>query len=138
MYSPFPFCTRKFRPAKHPRVRNRGGEQIAVVRALTGAMLHLGIPIVPPTLAGAATMSGSSIGYIQAAMLVLQAEDEALVNRVRRGQVPLLTAARQVKRRVKLINALRKASAEDRVAALKHVADAQEILNIAVAAEAAE
>src|SRR5262249_40156963 len=120
------------------RRRNRGGEQVAVVRALTGAMLHLGMPIPPQTLAQAAKMTGSSVAYIQAMLIILKAEDKDLIEHVSRGLLPLVSTAAQVKRRAELIAALRQANAEERVAALKHVVTSEGILNIAVAAEAAE
>lgn len=125
MHSPFPLYTthkrnsaRKYRPRGR---RVRDGEQAAVVRALTAAKLHLGIPIPPPTLAEAAKMTGSSIGYIQAAITILKAEDANLVTHVTRGSDPLVPAAARVKKRVKVITAIRGASPEDLVAAAKTI-----------------
>jgi hypothetical protein len=101
----------------HSRPYHRNGQQVAAVRAFTGARLHLGMPIPPLTLSDAACMTGSNVNYVQAAITVLRAEDAALVEAVRTGEIALLAAAAQVRRRADLITALRNASAEDRAAA---------------------
>ena len=75
------------------------------------------MPIPPLTLSDAARMTGSNVSYVQAAITVLKAEDAALVEAVRTGEIALLAAAAQVRRRADLITALRNASAEDRAAA---------------------
>ena len=62
-------------------------------------------------------MAGTHVGYIQAAIAVLRAEDETLIEAVRTGAIALLKAAAQVKRRAELITALRRASPGDRAAA---------------------
>jgi hypothetical protein len=105
-------------PRRHrSRPYHQNGEQVAVIRALTGARLHLGLPIPAPTLSEAARMAGTHVGYIQAAIAVLRAEDETLIEAVRTGEIALLKAAAQVKRRAELITALRRASPDDRAAA---------------------
>ena len=64
-------------PRRHrSRPYHLNGEQVAVIRALTGARLHLGLPIPAPTLNEAARMVGTHVGYVQAAIAVLRAEDE--------------------------------------------------------------
>jgi hypothetical protein len=68
------------------------------MRAFTGARLHLGMPIPPLTLSDAACMTGSNVNYVQAAITVLRAEDAALVEAVRTGEIALLAAAAQVRR----------------------------------------
>jgi hypothetical protein len=95
--------------------RFRGGRVAAVVRAFTGGHLHQGVPVKASTLRGAATMVGSNVAYIQAAEIVLQAQDPVLMAKVLRGQVPLLEAALQVKGRVRLTSAYTNASPTDRV-----------------------
>jgi hypothetical protein len=103
--------------ARRPRRYHRDGRQVAAVRALAGARLHLGLPIPPPTVAEAAFMTGASASYVEAAIAVLRAEDETLIEAVRTGEISLLKAAAQVKRRAELITALRRASPDDRAAA---------------------
>jgi DNA N-6-adenine-methyltransferase (Dam) len=115
-------------PARRDRKRNRrvrDREQVAVIRALLAARLHLGLPIPRQTLAEAVKKTGSSLGYVPAAVTILKAEDERLVDHLSRGRIPLVPTAAQIKRRAELIAALRQASPEDRVAALKHVAGAR-------------
>ena len=109
---------RQVSPRPHRfRPYHRNGQQVAAVRALTGARLHLGMPIPPLTLSDAACMTGSNVSCVQAAITVLKAEDAALVEAVRTGEIALLAAAAQVRRRADLITAFRNASAEDRAAA---------------------
>ena len=63
-------------PRRHrSRPYHQNGEQVAVIRALNGARLHLGLPIPAPTLSEAARMAGTHVGYVQAAIAVLRAED---------------------------------------------------------------
>ena len=58
-------------PRRHrARPYHQNGEQVAVIRALTGARLHLSMPIPAPTLSEAARMAGTHVGYIQAAIAV--------------------------------------------------------------------
>ena len=96
---------------------HRNGQQVAAVRALTGALLHLGMPIRPLALRDAVCITGSNVSYVQAAITVLKAEDAALVEAVRKGEIALFAAAEHVRRRADLITALRNASADDRAAA---------------------
>jgi hypothetical protein len=89
------------------------------VRAFAGAHIRLGVPITAKTLQGAAEMTGSCVHYVEAAITVLQAEDAALMAQVLRGNVPLLDAAKAVKKRVKLMRAYHVASDEDRIAVVR-------------------
>jgi hypothetical protein len=100
----------------HRRYRNG-----SAVRALTGAKLLLGLPITVGSQAEAATMVGSNRPYIVAAVLVLQAEDQALLADVLVGKMPLLTAAKIVRKRAELIAAYRRATPEDLTALARAV-----------------
>jgi hypothetical protein len=120
---------------RHRRVRD--GEQAAVVRALTAACLHLGLPIPISTQAEAAHKTGANVSYVKDVITVLQAEDAVLLDNVLRGAISLVAAAKVVRKRAKLISALRQASEEDRTVAASRVLGADGILDLAVAAEAA-
>jgi hypothetical protein len=95
------------------------------------------LPVQPSTLAEAARGTGANVSYVKDVVTVLLAEDAILLDNVLRGAVPLVAAAKAVKRRAELITALRRASAEDRAIATSHVLNVDEILDLAVAAEAA-
>ena len=69
-----------------------------------------------PTLASAAECVGSNVQYIKAAIVLLKAEDPALLSRALRGHVPLLAAAKQARCLVELIAAYRSAGDPDRIA----------------------
>ena len=66
-------------------------------------------------------MVASTIRYVTAAATVLRAEDERLINRVLRGQISLLAAAKSVEKRAALLSAYRAAPAEDRIAVVKTI-----------------
>jgi iron only hydrogenase large subunit-like protein len=74
-----------------------------------------------PSLAVAALCCGSCITYIQAAIILLQSENETMLERALRGRMPLVAAAKQVKQVANLVTAYRTASATDRVAFAKTV-----------------
>jgi hypothetical protein len=67
----------------------------------------------------AATMCGISPAYVWAALTVLRAEDPVLVERVRRGQIPLSAAAAGARKKAKLLAALREADPADVIATFK-------------------
>jgi hypothetical protein len=69
-----------------------------------------------PTVSAAAERTGSSWAYVEAALVILAAENTSLVADVVNGRVPLLAAARKVQRLGELVAAYRKATAADRVA----------------------
>ena len=96
------------RPHSHARRHHA-----AALRALTGAKLRLGLPVVPRTLHEAATLVASSPSYIEAATVLLQSDDQTLIKQVLRGNVCLLEAAARVKPRVRLVKAYREATPGD-------------------------
>jgi hypothetical protein len=102
------------RPYRSSRAHFRKDRCAAAVRAFTAAELYLTGKV--PTLADAALGCGSNVAYIIAAITLVRSEDAALRERVLRGAVPLLAAARQAQQMAKLIAAFRNASAGDRVA----------------------
>jgi hypothetical protein len=104
---------------------------------MTAAKVLRGLPLGISTQVEAATAFGSNVHYVEAAITILRSEDETLLEWVCRGDIPLVKAAAAVKRRAELITALRQASTEDRVIATGRVLGVDEILDIAVAAEAA-
>jgi hypothetical protein len=108
------------RPVRQVKSRRnaqfRRGQRRAVLRALTGARILLGLPIEASSQAGVAELVGSNIRYVEAGIAVLQAEDPALVTDVLAGRKRLLDAAAKVRRRADLIAAYRRATLEDRAA----------------------
>jgi hypothetical protein len=98
--------TRRY-TARQPRRRRqrasarrhfRNGYRAAAARAFTAAELYLNK--TAPTLAAAAIRCGSSLGYLQAALVLLK-DQTASIDPVLVGDVPLLEAAHQVRRRQK-------------------------------------
>ena len=79
------------------RVRHqiRNGRRLAALRAFGGARLYLAKLV--PTLVAAARSSGSTVGYVMAAVTILQAKDPILEEEVLTGEVSLLAAAAKVK-----------------------------------------
>jgi hypothetical protein len=97
----------------------KNGRRSAAVRAFTGAQLLRSK--IAPSVAAAAERTGSTRSYVQAALAILAAENTSLIAGVINGGVPLLAAAREVKRLGTLVSAYRAASAADRVAFAKAV-----------------
>jgi hypothetical protein len=110
---------------RHERRRRRrkqfhNGRRAAVLRAITGARLHLfgfdeGEVIRFPSLRESAELTGANVAYVQHATVVLQSENATLLQRVLRGQQSLLAAAREVKQLAELVAAYRNAGPDDRV-----------------------
>jgi hypothetical protein len=73
----------------------------------------LGRPVVPKSQREAASLVASSVSYVAAAVAVLQAQDQWLVDRVLLGRISLLAAAAKVNKRAKLVTALNAASEVD-------------------------
>jgi hypothetical protein len=69
-----------------------------------------------PTLAAAADSTGSCPAYVQAAVVLLKADNASLTAEVLDGRVSLLQAAAQVRRMVDLVTAYKLAQDPDRVA----------------------
>src|SRR5215469_6142815 len=95
-------------PTRKIKSQFRHGQRVAVVRALTGASLLLGLPIKLTSRARTAEIVGSNLHYIEAAITVLKAEDPGLLADVLAGREPLLAAAAKVRHRADLIAAYRK------------------------------
>jgi hypothetical protein len=108
------------------RRRFRGGHRAAALRALTGARLLAGGAV--PSLEAAAVCCGSSVPYIQAMVVLLKSENVSLLDQVLTGDVPVLAAAKQVKRLAALVSAYRCADGRDRVAFMR-TCGAEGILN---------
>jgi hypothetical protein len=91
----------------------RAGQCAAARRALTAAQLYLDGKV--PNLTAAALCCGSCRPYVKAAIVLLRSENSVMLERVRRGHIPLLAAAKQVKQVAALVDAYRSAGAADRV-----------------------
>jgi len=109
----------------------RHGCRAAAVRAFTGAKLYLNNAV--PTLEAAAEACGSNVAYIQAAIILLKAENASRVQDVVGGRVPILQAAREAARLVNLVTAYRKAQDPDRIA-FARACGTEAILNVLAAA----
>ena len=59
-------------------------------------------------------MCGANRSYVVAAAAVLQSRDAALIDDVLYGRVPMLEAAKSVRKKVELVRAFGRASEEDR------------------------
>jgi hypothetical protein len=67
----------------------------------------------------AAVCCGSSVPYVKAMATLLKSENAALLNQVLAGDVPVLAAAKRVKRRALLVDAYRRADDVDRIAFMR-------------------
>jgi hypothetical protein len=92
----------------------RNGVQAAAAKALTAGKLHLGRPIPRLPRALAAIATGSNHVMVDAAIVLLQAEDKALIDRVLKGDIRIQEAANQVRDRAVVIAGLRRLSSEDK------------------------
>jgi Arc/MetJ-type ribon-helix-helix transcriptional regulator len=100
------------------RGRSRKNSQTAL-RAVTGARLCASGQA--DNAAVAAACVGSTSAYVRAAVTLLRSEDEHLLDRVLRGELHLLEAAKSVRRVARLIDAYRGASEQDLIRATKIV-----------------
>jgi len=116
---------------RSPRCHFRYGRRRAVVRAFTAARLYIANAV--PTLEAAAESCGSNVAYVQAAIILLKAENASLMQDVLAGRVPILQAAREAQRLANLITAYREAKDPDRIA-FARACGADAILNVLVAA----
>ena len=91
-----------------------GSQRAAAIRALTAARLYLGGQVA--TLEAAAVSCGSKHVYVAAMIILIQAENSAVLMAVLGGNVSVVTAAKQLKPQVDLITAFRKSSASDHAA----------------------
>lgn len=108
--------SRRPRRSRHSRRR-----QTATVRALTGARLLLGKLVRPVSQEDAAQLVASSCCYLNAAVAVLQAEDTQLMARILSGDISLLAAAAEARKRARLLTAWRAAAPKDRLFVLRTV-----------------
>jgi hypothetical protein len=109
----------------------RHGKRAAVVRAFTAARLYINNAV--PTLEAAAEACGSNVAYVQAALILMRAENASLVHDVLAGRVSILQAAREAQRLANLITAYREAKDPDRIAFV-HACGAEAIFDVPVAA----
>jgi hypothetical protein len=121
----------RLRQRQSARRRFRHGQRAAAVRAFTGARLYLNCAV--PTLAAAADSVGSCPAYIQAAVILLKADNASLAAEVLAGRVSILQAAAQVRRMVDLVTAYKLAKDPDRVA-FARTCGVERIFNVLVAA----
>ncbi len=70
----------------------------------------------PTNRCAAAELFGSNLPYVSAASTLLQAENLDLIDQVFNEKIPLLEAAKRVRKRAELVRAYRKASPAGRVA----------------------
>jgi hypothetical protein len=75
----------------------------------------------PVSLKEAARCHGTNVAYIQAAITVLRANNPCLVDRIVRGEMSLLEAAKWAKPRVEAFAAFEAASPANRAAILAHL-----------------
>jgi hypothetical protein len=101
------------RHTRQDRRRHSKRHHAAALRAFTGARLLLGLPVTPATQQRAADMVASTTQYIAAAVTILQAGDQQVVDDVLAGRVPLLVAASEAREFVKILTALRAARPDD-------------------------
>jgi hypothetical protein len=106
--------------AKTPKVHRRCARRHSpALQAITGArLLAAGMA---RTIAEAAACTGSNLTYVHAAVILLKAENEILVNQVLVGRISLLRAAQQARRVADLVHAYRAASQADIIQAVKIV-----------------
>jgi hypothetical protein len=115
----------QFEPRRYLKVpglkvqRRHVRQQHAALQAITAARL-LAAGMVR-TIAEAAACTGSNLTYVHAAVILLKAENEILVNQVLAGRISLPRAAQKAKRVADLIHAYRAASEADIVQAVKIV-----------------
>ncbi len=121
----------RLRQRQSARRRFRHGQRAAAVRAFTGARLYLHCAV--PTLAAAVDSTGSCPAYIQAAIILLKADNASLTAEVLAGRVAILQAAAQVRRVVDLVTAYKLAKDPDRVA-FARTCGVERIFNVLVAA----
>jgi hypothetical protein len=87
------------------------GVRVAVLRAFTAARLFRRREFT--SQAEAARACGSTVAYVAAATIILDAENSQIQHDVLEGRLPLLVAAEQLRRLADLVKAYRAASASD-------------------------
>ncbi len=110
---------RAWRPRK--KFRHTKRHHAATLRAFAAGRTLLDLPLNVTTQAQAVRTFASSTAYVVAATTVLRAGNQRLIDQVLHGHIPLLEAAKLVRKRVKLVQAYRDADAADRIALGKTV-----------------
>jgi aminoglycoside phosphotransferase family enzyme len=87
-----------------------------ILRAVTAAWLLHNRLLNISTITQGVVLTGSSRPSVEAALTILQSEDDALLANILWSGVSLSNAAAQVKRRAKLIASFKAATPEDRAA----------------------
>ena len=87
------------------------------LRAITAARLYASGQA--ETVAVAAACTGSTPIHVRAAVVVLKSEDEQLLDRILRGDLCLLAAAKAARGTARLVDAYRRASEQDLVRAAR-------------------
>jgi hypothetical protein len=99
-------------PRRSPHAQFRDGVRVAALKAFRAARFY--ISEQPVTLKQAALCHGTTIPYIEAALIVIQVDDEHhLETRILRGDESLLRVAKKLATRVKAIEALEAANLAD-------------------------
>jgi hypothetical protein len=98
------------RKVKNRRRQMQNGHRLAALRALTAATL---CREKNWSVAMAATSCGSNIVYVEALLTVLRSENTTLLQRVLKGEVSIVAAARAMKRIARLVSAFRGTTAAE-------------------------
>jgi hypothetical protein len=94
------------------RPGRRRFRDLAALRAVTAAKLFATGSL--PSMVAAAEACGSNPAYVRAAIVLLKSENSVLIDRVLRGHVPLLTAAKEVRRLAEAVHTFRQLTLADR------------------------
>jgi len=100
-------------PRRRSRRRFHRGQCTAATRAVTGARLYASGAV--QSFEAAAICTGSNVGYVRAALVVVRAEDSELLGMVMAGSISLPAAAAQVRGVSRLMHAYREADTGARV-----------------------
>jgi hypothetical protein len=137
MHATFRISSRLRQPPRQQRRSARrhvldNGQRAAVLRAVTAGRLYTTKQVT--SFKDAAESCGANLTYVQAAVVLLRAEDTRLLERVLEGEADLLKAAAQVKRVAQLLDAYRRADNGERVV-FARAAGIGSLLDTLVAAE---
>jgi|SRR6516165_9378485 hypothetical protein len=112
---------KKLNRTRRRRAQVRHGVHVANAKAVTAARFYLNEIANKErvTLAEAALRHGTSVRYVEAAVLLLMSGDQRLLDRVEHGRVSLLPVARLLKPVIRLAEALANATSTQRTAAAR-------------------
>lgn len=100
---------------RHNRcVRRR--RQVALCAVTAARRLVFGMKT---SITAEAARTGSTPAHVTAAIIILKSEDRVLLHQVLRGEVPLMAAAKGIKRLAALVSAYRAVTNEDLIKAAK-------------------